>query len=201
MVPAWDVPAVVIGLAPIDVADQIGPVQRHRLAALGSLVSVALFAAGVRADEPLLPVGANAPEVEGKTAKGALLKLSAQKGRYAIVFFYPKDDTPGCTKEACGFRDAYDRFDKAGIAIFGVSRDSEASHRAFQEKYGLPFALVADPSGAVQRAYRVPGENVARRVSFLVAPNGKIARVWPDVDPAGHATEVLDAIAAHKRKT
>jgi thioredoxin-dependent peroxiredoxin len=176
-------------------------VHRHRLAALGALIWVVSFAAGARGDQPLLPVGANAPEVEGKDAKGSVVKLSALKGRYAIVFFYPKDDTPGCTKEACGFRDAYDRFARAGIGIFGVSRDSEASHRAFQDKYGLPFALVADPSGAVQRAYRVPGENVAKRVSFLVGPNGKIAQVWPDVDAAGHATEVLDAIAAHKRKT
>jgi peroxiredoxin Q/BCP len=151
----------------------------------------------------LLPVGSVAPDLEGKDGSGAVVKLSVQnrQGRYAIVFFYPKDDTPGCTREANGFRDANDRYADAGVAIFGVSRDSEASHRAFQDKYGLPFALVADPSGAVQRAYRVPGTVVAKRVSFLVAPDGKIARVWPDVDPGAHASEVLAEIATAKRKT
>jgi thioredoxin-dependent peroxiredoxin len=181
-------------------------VHRQRLALFGLLITFATLAAscsrsaGALAGDGLLPVGSPAPDIVGKDGKGAVAKLSAQKGRYAIVFFYPKDDTPGCTKEACGFRDAYDRFGKAGVAIFGVSRDSEASHRAFQDKYALPFALVADPSGEVQRAYRVPGAVVAKRVSFLVGPDGKVARVWPNVDPAAHATDVLDAIAALEHK-
>ncbi len=156
------------------------------------------FACG-RTDRSLLAVGLAAPDVVGKDDKGATQRLSDQKGRYAIVYFYPKDDTPGCTREACAFRDAFQRFVEAGVPIYGVSRDSEASHRAFQDKYKLPFALVADPSGEVQRAYHVPGTNVAKRVSFLVGPDGKIARVWPDVDPGVHATDVLDAIAALKR--
>jgi len=178
---------------------------RPRLALFGLLVWAASCARSGGAGPPpqdgiggLLPVGSVAPDVEGKDAKGATVKLSAErsKGRYAIVFFYPKDDTPGCTREASGFRDANDRFGEAGVAIFGVSRDSEDSHRAFQDKYTLPFALVADPSGAVQRAYRVPGSIVAERVSFLVGPDGKIAHVWPEVDPAAHATDVLATISA-----
>lgn len=151
-----------------------------------------------RTDKALLAVGAPAPDVMGKDDKGATQRLSEQRGRYAIVYFYPKDDTPGCTREACAFRDAFARYVAAGVPIYGVSRDSEESHRAFQDKYKLPFALVADPSGDVQRAYHVPGAGVAKRVSFLVGPDGKIVRVWPNVDPGVHASEVLAAIAALK---
>jgi peroxiredoxin Q/BCP len=147
---------------------------------------------------PLLPVGAVAPDVEGKDARGAWVKLSAEtkKGRAAIVYFYPKDETLGCTKEACAFRDAFDKFVKAGVTIFAVSRDDEASHHGFREHYKLPFPMVADTSGAVQRAYHVPGDVVAQRVSFLVGPDGKVARVWPAVDPVVHANEVLEAATA-----
>ena len=167
--------------------------------------TVALFALAAAVAPPdgeLLPVGAPAPDVIGKDASGKTVRLSAQKRKFAVVYFYPKDDTTGCTKEACAFRDNLDRFGKAGVTVFGVSRDSEASHRAFQSKYQLPFPLVADPSGAVQRAYRVPNARpdaeVAARVTFLVGPDGKIARVWPKVDPTLHAGEVLDAITAAK---
>jgi thioredoxin-dependent peroxiredoxin len=165
------------------------------LAALGVMLGVFHSA---RADEELLAVGAPAPDVTGTDAKGTIFKLSAQKGKIAIVYFYPKDDTPGCTKEACAFRDAFDRFVAAGVTIFGVSRDAEPSHKAFQQKYTLPFPLVADPTGAVQKAYRVPSTiwGGSKRVTFLVGPDGKIARVYPDVDPSIHAKELLAAIAA-----
>jgi thioredoxin-dependent peroxiredoxin len=156
-----------------------------------------------RADEPLLAVGAAAPEVVGVDAKGTAFKLSAETkkgGKFAIVYFYPKDDTPGCTKEACAFRDAFDKFVAAGVTIFGVSRDPEPSHKAFQQKYTLPFPLVADTSGAVQKAYHVPSTvwGGSKRVSFLVGPDGKIARVFPDVDPGVHAKEMLGVIATLK---
>jgi thioredoxin-dependent peroxiredoxin len=174
-----------------------------RLAAYTLIGFFALAAAlPACANKSLLPVGAAAPDVTGRDARGAPVTLSAetQAGRYAVVFFYPKDDTPGCTREACAFRDAFARYGAAGVTLFGVSRDSEDSHRAFREKYSLPFPMVADPSGAVQRAYQVPDgfPGVAKRVSFLVAPDGKIARVWPDVDPGVHATDVLAAIEALK---
>jgi thioredoxin-dependent peroxiredoxin len=175
--------------------------RHHGLAWLGLLMLAASCTSAGRSDQPLLPVGAAAPDVAGKDGKGATVTLAAQKGRYAIVYFYPKDDTPGCTREANEFRDATDQLSQSNVMVFGVSRDSEDSHRAFQDKYALPFTLVADPSGAIQRAYRVPGVIVAKRVSFLVGPDGKIARVWPVVDPAVHASEVLDAVAALKRKT
>jgi peroxiredoxin Q/BCP len=167
-----------------------------------TLLAVATAAGPARAagEDALLPVGAVAPAVEGKDASGALVRLSAQKGHFAVVYFYPKDETPGCTKEACAFRDASDQFGKAGVTVFGVSRDPESSHQAFREKHALKFPLVADPTGAVQRAYHVPavapGAAVAARVTFLVGPDGKIARVWPKVDPVVNATEVLDAVAS-----
>jgi len=158
------------------------------------------FGSIARADEPLLSVGSAAPEVVGADAKGTTFRLSAQKGKFAIVYFYPKDDTPGCTKEACAFRDAFDKFVAAGVTIFGVSRDPEPSHKAFQQKYTLPFPLVADTSGAVQKAYHVPSNmwGGTKRVSFLVGPDGKIAKVFPDVDPGVHAKELLAVIGALK---
>jgi peroxiredoxin Q/BCP len=150
----------------------------------------------------MLPIGSPAPEVVGADAKGTTFKLSAQKGHYAIVYFYPKDDSLGCTREACAFRDVFDKFVAAGVTIFGVSRDPEPSHQAFMKKYTLPFPLVADPSGAVQKAYRVPSfvPGIAARVSFLVGPDGKIARVFPDVDPGVHAKDLLGIIAELKSK-
>jgi peroxiredoxin Q/BCP len=171
------------------------------------IVAAALVLAGglfvvarSHANDSLLPVGAVAPEVVGTDATGATFKLSAQKGHSAVVYFYPKDETAGCTKEACAFRDASDKFVKAGVTIFAVSRQDEASHKGFREHYHLPFPMVADTTGAVQRAYGVPsvmpGIDIAARVTFLVGPDGKIAHVWPKVDPVVNAKEVLDTVAA-----
>jgi thioredoxin-dependent peroxiredoxin len=144
----------------------------------------------------LLAVGAHAPDIEGKDAKGQAVRLSDRRGSVSIVYFYPKDGTPGCTKEACAFRDTFDRFNQRGVTIFGVSRDDEASHAKFRAEHSLPFPLVADPSGTIQKAYGVPDKmpGLASRVTFLVAADGRIAKVWPDVDPAVHADEVFQAI-------
>lgn len=143
----------------------------------------------------MLPVGAPAPDMVGHDATGKTLKLSESRGKPAVVYFYPKDGTPGCTKEACSFRDTWNRFTERSVMIFGVSRDSEASHSAFLKEHELPFPLVADESGALQTAYGVPSRlGMAARVSFLVDPQGRIARVWPDVDPGVHADEVLKAV-------
>jgi peroxiredoxin Q/BCP len=142
----------------------------------------------------MLSVGAAAPDLLGRDAAGQPVRLSERRGKPSIVYFYPKDDTPGCTKEACAFRDAFARFSARGVTIFGVSRDSEASHAEFRKKHELPFPLVADESGAVQAAYGVPSRlGKAARVSFLVDGHGRVARVWPDVDPGVHADEVLAA--------
>jgi peroxiredoxin Q/BCP len=143
----------------------------------------------------LLSVGASAPDFEAHDAADKPLKLSSVKGKLAVVYFYPKDETPGCTKQACALRDAFAEYEKNGVVIFGVSRDSAESHKKFREHHQLPFPLVADESGKVQEAYGVPSKlpGMAARVSFLVDKQGKIAKVWPDVDPALHAEQVLTA--------
>jgi thioredoxin-dependent peroxiredoxin len=148
----------------------------------------------------VLEVGATAPEVEGVDVSGKRFRLSesraANGAKPAVVYFYPKDGTPGCTKEACAFRDTWSRFSERGVTVFGVSRDSEASHAEFLKEHELPFPLVADEAGTVQAAYGVPSRlGMAARVTFLVDQNGRIARVWPDVDPAVHADDVLKAIS------
>jgi peroxiredoxin Q/BCP len=192
--------------------DSAGPgIQTSRMTptlrtALALLVMLAIPAMAVAApaDDSLLPIGAAAPDVTGKDVTGAPMKLSAQKGHFAVVYFYPKDETLGCTKEACSFRDAFDKFVNAGVTIFAVSRDPDSSHVSFREHYHLQFPMVADPTGAVQRAYRVPpvkaGLEITARVTFLVGPDGKIVRVWPKVDPVVNAGEVLDAVAEAQAK-
>ena len=142
----------------------------------------------------LLPVGAPAPEVIGYDVLGKEVRLSRLAGlEPAVIYFYPKDGSPGCTTEACAFRDAWDKYTQAHVAVIGVSTDSAASHHAFLEKKHLPFALASDESGVVANSYGVPkrlwGDS---RVTFLVGKDGKVAHVWPDVDPGIHADEVLN---------
>ena len=146
----------------------------------------------------LLAVGAKAPDLDGRDARDKPIRLSSVKGKPALVYFYPKDETPGCTKQACALRDRFEAYQDAGVTIFGVSRDSEASHRAFRKTHSLPFPLVADESGAVQTAYGVPSRipGIAARVSFLIDAEGRIARVWPEVDPVANASQVLAAAKA-----
>ena len=182
-----------------------GPVRaRHpwvaAVAAAGVLALGCLPACGSvqRPDggEGLLPVGASAPDLVGETQAGERVRLSSRLGRSVVVYFYPMDATPGCTTEACAFRDAFDRYTEHGVTIFGVSQDSAESHREFSSHQKLPFPLVADEDGSVTRAYGVPSRlGLSARVTFLVSPEGRIARVWPDVDPGVHASEVLAAVA------
>jgi peroxiredoxin Q/BCP len=148
----------------------------------------------------LLQVGMAAPDITGSAIDGGPATLFALRGRAAVVYFYPKDGTPGCTREACAFRDTFKKYEARQVVIFGVSRDSEKSHREFRAEHELPFLLVADEEGSVARAYGVPGAfGMTARVTFLVGKDGRIARVWPDVDPSVHADEVLAAIDATER--
>ncbi|HKO47237.1 MAG TPA: peroxiredoxin [Polyangiaceae bacterium] len=161
------------------------------------LVSSAACGPIVRPDggRGLLPIGALAPDIVGEAPDGSLIRLTATRGHSAIVYFYPKDGTPGCTKEACAFRDAFTRYQRLNVTIFGVSQDSREIHAEFRERHQLPFPLVADEGGAVARAYGVSSPlGMASRVTFLVGADGRIARVWPDVDPGVHANEVLAAV-------
>jgi peroxiredoxin Q/BCP len=169
-------------------------------AAVGVALSSWLVACGAvqRPDggTGLLPVGSSAPDVVGTNAAGERVRLSGQLGHPAVVYFYPMDETPGCTREACAFRDAFDRYTERHVTIFGVSQDSEQSHGEFRAKQRLPFPLVADEDGSVTRAYGVPSRlGMSSRVTFLVDGSGHVARVWPDVDPGVHASEVLAAAA------
>jgi thioredoxin-dependent peroxiredoxin len=147
-------------------------------------------------------VGERAPDVVLPDETGTTHRLSDQRGRWIVLYFYPKDDTPGCTVEACEFRDANDTITERGADVWGISPQGAASKRAFRDKLGLPFTLLADEDHAVAEAYGswVEKQNYGRtywgtaRRTFLVDPDGRIARVWPKVKPEGHASEVLAAL-------
>ena len=146
--------------------------------------------------------GTPAPDFELRTDEGETVKLSALRGKPVVLYFYPKDDTPGCTTEACEFRDAYDRFREQGVEILGVSPDTEASHRKFKSKYDLPFTLLADPEHEVAEAYGVWKEkrnygktyHGVERSTFVVDADGKVARAMRGIRPAGHAAKVLETL-------
>jgi peroxiredoxin Q/BCP len=144
---------------------------------------------------PPLDVGSNAPLVTLTLQDGKRVALAELRGAPVVVYFYPKDDTPGCTVEAKGIRDAYAEFEKAKLRVFGVSTQGAESHQQFIDKYSLPFDLVVDEDGAVARAFGVPlrGE-FASRQTFLIDADGKIKKTWPEVDPAGHAQEILASL-------
>lgn len=153
-----------------------------------------------------LEPGVVAPDVSALNQDGRRVKLSDFPGRPVLIFFYPKDDTPGCTKEACALRDAYSRYQELGIVILGVSRQSPESHRAFKAKHHLPFDLLSDEDGSFSRAFGVKAIPVVgwlKRQSVLLDASHKVARFFDDVDPAKHAAEVLAVVqqrqAAHVR--
>ncbi len=147
----------------------------------------------------LLSVGAAAPDFEASDQNGRTIRLSDLRGKKVILYFYPKDDTPGCTKEACGFRDAYQALQAAGYVVLGVSADDVASHKRFAEKYNLPFSLLADPERKIIKAYGAWGtKNMygktyegTLRVTYIIDENGHIAAVFPKVKPETHAQEIL----------
>lgn len=145
---------------------------------------------------PLLAPGSPAPDIEARRRDGEALRLSDLRGRHVLIYFYPKDDTPGCTVEACSLNDNLDDFTAAGADVIGVSTDNWSSHIRFQEKYGLRFGLASDADGTISSAYGVARKlgGSLQRVSFLVAPDGTMAEVWPSVKPPEHAAEVLAAV-------
>lgn len=144
-----------------------------------------------------LTVGSPAPEITLQAQDGRVRTLSEHRGHAVLVYFYPRDATPGCTREACALRDAWDRLQAAGAVVYGISTDDVESHRRFHDEHGLPFDLLSDPEETAARAYGVPVRaGFASRMSFLIDAEGNLARVFPDVDPAVHADEVVAAIAA-----
>lgn len=154
----------------------------------------------------MLNVGDQAPSFSLQDHEGTVRSLEDYRGSWLVVYFYPKDDTPGCTKEACGFRDA--RADLAALdaAVLGVSADDAAAHAKFAAKYELNFPLLVDPEKAMLEAYGAWGEKQmygktymgVSRISYIIDPAGRVARVWPKVKAEGHADEIRAALAELK---
>lgn len=146
--------------------------------------------------------GDKAPDFTALSQEGKSVSLSDFRGKHVVLYFYPKDDTPGCTKEACGFRDTFAGFGKKAAVVLGVSTDPVKAHAKFTAKYKLPFVLLADEDKRIVEAYGVWGEKRfmgrkylgTHRVTFLIGPDGRIKQVWPGVKPEEHAEEVLAAI-------
>ncbi len=150
----------------------------------------------------MIEEGTPAPDFELQSDSGETVKLSQLRGRPVVLYFYPKDDTPGCTTEACEFRDAYDVFRERGAEVLGVSPDDVTSHEKFKTKYELPFTLLADPDHAVAEKYGVWGERKfagksylgINRSTFIIDGEGNVARALRGIKPAGHAAQVLDSL-------
>ncbi len=158
---------------------------------------------GVRSKEDVmsrLEVGAKAPVFTLPDSEGNMVSLDGFRGSRVVVYFYPKDSTPGCTKEACQFNDHLDEFKKAGITILGISPDSGQSHQRFSEKYGLAIKLLSDVDRSTMKAYGAFGTKVMYgkqtegviRSTFLIGPDGTVERAWYNVKADGHASKVLE---------
>lgn len=162
------------------------------------LFSLSIALAGDMRDGDLGP-GMPAPDFELTDQNGEVHRLADYRGRWLVMYFYPRDDTPGCTAQACGFRDDVAHFRTLGAQVLGVSVDSAESHARFAEKYGLPFPLLADKGGEVARAYgslrNLGVMKMARRHTFIIDPDGRVARVYRDVDPKTNSAEVIAELA------
>ncbi|MFE1743790.1 peroxiredoxin [Coleofasciculus sp. H7-2] len=144
-----------------------------------------------------LAVGTTAPAFTAKDTNGNTVSLSDLAGKTVILYFYPKDDTPGCTKQACSFRDAYADYQGKDIVVLGVSKDDESSHQKFTEKFNLPFPLLADVDGSIIKAYEVEGSSgYAQRVTYVIDDTGKIVHVDSSVNTGSHAQDILAALAS-----
>jgi thioredoxin-dependent peroxiredoxin len=150
----------------------------------------------------MLKEGDSAPDFELDSDRDGKIRLSSFKGKKVVLYFYPKDDTPGCTTEACSFRDAYDDILAKGAVVIGVSPDAPDSHGKFRKKFDLPFYLVADPDRKALDAYGAWGEKSmygktfegVLRSTFVIGPDGTIVKAFPKVKPEGHAEEILRAL-------
>lgn len=144
----------------------------------------------------MLQTNTPAPAFSLLAQDGQRYSLEQFKGKWVLLYFYPKDDTPGCTKEACMIRDQFGEFEKLGIVVLGVSADTVERHKEFADKYHLPFLLLADTEKETINAYKADGLLFTKRISYLINPDGMITNVYPDVDPASHAGEILRDVHA-----
>jgi len=155
----------------------------------------------------MLEAGAQAPDFELLDHQGQRIRLRDLRGKRVVLYFYPRDGTPGCTREACSFRDVYAKLQKAGVVVLGVSPDPPESHARFRERHRLPFPLLSDPEGKVAQAYGAWAQKTlygrkrwgVARTTFLVGPDGTVERVWRRVKPDGHGEEVLAALQGTAR--
>lgn len=158
-------------------------------------LTISLLIVGVTTLAQQVAEGDAAPDFELADQDGQIHSIEDYRGQWVALYFYPKDNTPGCTTEACEFRDNIYAFNDANCQILGVSLDDMASHRAFSEEHGLPFPLLADTNGRVADAYGVKskmlGYTVAKRQTFIIDPDGKVAKHYDEVDPASHSRQVL----------
>lgn len=151
----------------------------------------------------MLETGTRAPAFDLADQDGRRHSLDQYRGRWLVVYFYPRDDTPGCTKEACSFRDAASELAAAGAIVLGVSADDAAAHQRFAQKHGLGFPLLVDPDKSMLTAYGAWVEKESRgqrrmgvqRITYVIDPEGQVAKAWPSVKAEGHAQEVLSALA------
>ncbi|MDZ8239087.1 MAG: peroxiredoxin [Nostoc sp. ChiQUE01a] len=141
-----------------------------------------------------LAVGTDAPAFTAKDTNGNTVSLSDFVGKTVVLYFYPKDDTPGCTKQACSFRDAQAKYQGKDVVVLGVSADDEVSHQAFTQKYNLNFPLLADTDKSLIKAFDVDGGGYAKRVTYVIGPDGKITHVDASVNTTTHAEDVLAAL-------
>ena len=142
-----------------------------------------------------LEVGTMAPSFTTVDDEGNTVSLSDFKGKVVVLYFYPKDDTPGCTKQAQSFRDNYEEYNNKDMVVLGVSMDDRESHKKFKEKYGLPFTLLVDSDGTITKAYDVDGGGYAKRVTYIIDGEGKISHVDANVNTSTHAQDVLAQIS------
>lgn len=175
-------------------------------AAAVAMIIVALRPRRAAAEMP--QAGEQAPDFHGQMVyEGQVrpIKLSDYKGYKLVLYFYPKDNTPGCTREACAFRDGFEKFKAAGVYILGCSVDNAQSHTDFIKKYNLPFPLLLDPDKKIATAYGaangIPILGLNRRVTFVIDEHGKILKVYPQVDPSTNASEIIQAYAATPKAT
>jgi len=163
---------------------------------IGIFLLIITMSSAISAGDGMLQTGQKAPEFSLKDSNGEMRTLDEFYGSPTVIYFYPKDDTPGCTKEACSFRDNYSLFESKGIQVVGISYDSPESHTEFKEKYNLPFTLLSDSEKTVAEKY---GANRglldfvgAKRISYLLDKDGIIIKVYPNVTPADHAGDILE---------
>jgi peroxiredoxin Q/BCP len=169
-------------------------ISRYIIAAI-ALAALLFVMTACKKPEDMLAVGSQAPDFELLDQDGQSHKLSSYLGKKVLIYFYPKDNTPGCTAEACALRDNFNELKAKNLVIFGISADTVASHKKFADQHGLPFTLLADPEKKAVALYEADGAMFVSRISYLIDEQGKIMKVYPNVNPLNHAAEIMSDLS------